>query len=235
MFLASWFSVWYIIYPIILFLIFVGFTYVLSYIRQSAIREINRLLYVKQEFDIYQEFLENKRLKLIFSKGQLQVLRLNGAILGKNDELAKSVIYKTDKMKLKPYERLDFYQKRFSFFVEEGNKKEANISLENLKTLLGKNTKKEATEILEEAKLVYSIYIEHDTSKISVLVEKSELIKEPLTKGINYFRIAKLFHFKSQKSEVKKYLFLAKPFLENTYYEDIVISALKDESILDIK
>lgn len=228
----SEFSYWLVLYPVILFVLFMGLFYFLAVIRKKTVIELETLLYEKQDFKSYQLLLLSRHLKMIFTKAQIEIFRLNGWIFsGVESETNKSIAI-LDLMRLKPYEKLDFFQKRLTFFIEIQNEEQAKVTLDKLHDLLGTNKKPEAITILEEADRIFNVYIKKDVTLIPSLQELAEKTKNKYVQGVCWFRIAKLSHFAKQKSKVDYYLNMAKPALAGTYYEPIIEAALKDHAVL---
>jgi len=229
------FSYWYIIYAVILFLLFIGLTYILSILRKKTLAELHDLLYVKLSFKEYYLLLSNWKLRIIFTKSQLLLLRLEGSMIAGNDRITYSLIHQLDEKRLLPYQKLDFYQKRLTYFVEKQQIDEAKRSLENIQSLLGKNTHEDAKKIVEEANTIYGVYIDHDKKYIQKLNKKAESTTNLIVQGICYFRMAKLFFFESQSKKVDEYLYLAQANLKGTYYEQIIQEALMNHTVLQYK
>lgn len=229
------FSWSYLVYTLFIFLIFIGVRILLNYLRKQTIKQLNNLLYGQENYFLYQELLNNKRLKYIFRKQMLDIMRLNGYLLEGNDKKIVELIEKLDIAKLEPYEKLDYYQKRFSYFVEHRNKEEAKKSLLMLKNLFKKTSNIKVKKLLDEAELIYGIYIKRDTKLINELIEKTKTISDPLIKGITEYRIAKLYYYANNHTEVDYYLAQAKENVLGSYWYPVVIAAQKDHRVLEKK
>lgn len=224
----------YLIYGLIIFLIFVGVRFVLNIIRSRTLKELDILLYQKQNFYLYHELLNNKRLKWVFTKNTILIMHLKGYLLAGDDDLINQTIKKLDQRKLEPYEKLDYYQKRFSYFVSKNNQEEASQSLELLKGLFKKKNEK-TLAIIDEAELIYRIYLLHDTSLIPILIDKANTQNDTIMKGITEYRLAKLYYYANNHKKVDVYLEKAKENVQGTYWYPIVMEALQDHSILALK
>jgi|SRR5690554_2186508 len=225
----------YLLYTLFIFLIFIGVRIVLNYIRKNTIKHLNELLYIKENYFLYQELLNNTRLRLIFRREMIDILKLNGYLLEGNETNIKKMFFKLDNTKLEPYEKLDYYQKRFSYYVEHKDSEEAKKSLLMLKDIFSKAKNQKAISIVEEAELVYDIYILHNTKLIPKLIKKENKINDPIIKGINQYRIAKLYYYENNHKQVDIYLTKALDNVKGTYWYPIIVEAKKDYSILDKK
>lgn len=225
----------YIIYPVILFGIFIGIRIFLFNVKKKTTLELQDLLYRRGQLFLYLELLKNKRLRIAFSKVELKLLKLEGLLALGTDEEVETLIIELDNTKLKKRYKLDFLNKRFTYFVEKNNKKEAKKTYEDLEFLLAKNKHSEAKKILKEAKRVLDIYINRDTSLINTLIVEAKETENQVVKGVNYYRIAKLYYFSKDNKKAREYLQEAKPLVSGTYYEGIISEALKDIKILEVK
>ncbi len=209
--------------------------FLLSYLRKQTSQKITELLYVERNYILYQELLKNKRLRWIYRRVTIELYKLYGYLEEGNDKEALEVINKIEHMKLNRYEHIEFIMKKFSFFISTQDKKRSKQALEQFEAKLDKSKNKVLLDQLNEAKLIYSIYMDKDVSLIETLKEKVEEQTNNIIKGVTYFRIAKLYYFKKELNKVKDYLTIASPLVKGTYYEPIIEEALQNPKILEIK
>ena len=67
------------------------------------------------------------------------------------------------------------------------------------------------------------------------LLEKAENTEHPVLRGVMYYRLAKLAHFKGDAQEREKYLKAAFETLYDTDYGEIIKQALVEPEILETK
>ena len=68
--------------------------------------------------DTYLERLNNnKMLSLVFPRSSMLLFKLDGALAKGDDDTTRQIIAKLDKMCLDPGEKVDYLQKRMSFFI----------------------------------------------------------------------------------------------------------------------
>ena len=225
----------FLVYAVVIFVLFFGLRVILHSIRKRTDRELIELLYVKEQYVLYQELLKNKRLRLIFSKIDIEILKLNGFMVESNDEKIMNQITYIDQLKLNNRQKIDFLSKRFTYFVELGNQNEASLSYVSMKEILERSKKNEASVILDEAKTVLNIYIYKDIRLIPSLLSKAENETNTVVQGVLYYRIAKLYYFAEKPELSREFLFKSQKQLKGTYYEDIIEQALIDLNILNTK
>lgn len=234
--LASFVFDWmYVIYPVILFILFIGLRIILIQMRKKTDLELQRLLYQLKNLFLYEELLKNPRLGLLFTKTEREMLKLNGYMALGSDHMIIKQFSILSNLKLKPKLALDLYHKEFTYYIDAKKYEKALASYHKLKEILSKQKHNHAKTLLEEADLIVSIYIKKDISLIPLLIEKAEKTDHMLVKGVIYYRLAKLSYFAKRLKDVDLYLKRAEPLLKQTTYESIIKQAFKDYHILDTK
>jgi len=209
----------------------------LLYARRVAEDELARLK--RSNISMYLERLENNRyLSLVFRKPVLLLMRLEGYMKIGDDEKIRQLIKQLDNIKLQPRDRVDFLQKRMSYFVSAGEETEARASYKRLADYL-RSVKADEVEtyrsMLSEGEEIIKVYLDKDISYIPKLAEKAGKTEHPVLRGIMYYRLAKLEHYKGDDQQAKKYLEKAAQTLSGTDYEEIIRQARITPEILGVK
>ncbi|MCE5234997.1 MAG: hypothetical protein ABFC62_02165 [Clostridiaceae bacterium] len=209
----------------------------LSRMRVNAEEQLIRLY--RTDLDAYIERLRgNRRLRLVFRKSTLLLYLLDGYMAQGDEENARKAVERLDAMRLSPQERVEFYQKRLSFFAQVQNAAEANKSytlLESYLTRMKAEGTEKYAEMLAEAKNILRIYIDRDVKLIGPLMQKAAGTKNPVLRGVTQYRVAKLAYFKGDMETVEKYLRRAQGNVAGTYYEAVVEAAIADKAVLESK
>ena len=206
-------------------------------VRRQAEQELEGLF--SSNIKLYLERLENnRRLKLIFRKPLMCLYKLDGYLKTGDDEKIKELIRELDTMKLEPRDKVEYLQKRMSFFVSIAEADEARQSYNRLCEYL-RSVKADEVEkyskIISEGEEIVHVYLDKDVNYMGTLRRKLVRTEHPVMKGIIYFRMAKLSHFKGDAEEREKCLKLAAETLKGTDYEEIIRQALISPEILEIK
>lgn len=213
------------------------FMRLMSSAREKAELTLKQLYHT--DIELYMERLENnKRLRLIFRRQLMALYLLDGYMKQGRDEDILRTIGKLDKMKLEPRDKVDYYQKRLSYFVSINNAEEAKKSRDMLVEYLRSVKAMEVEKyriIAEEADTIIGVYIDRDTTMIKKLTRAAAKTKNDVMRGVCQFRIAKLYYFKGDEENCRKFLESAKRNLKDTYYEPVIEEAEKNLSILEIK
>lgn len=223
----------YLIYGIVIFIILISLLLLHNIFKKRIINELNYLLSINS-FDLYFELLKNKRISLFFSKNSLLLFELEGFLHSGENEKVENSIKKLDSKKLKSVDLFLFHQKRFSYYILINNEKESLKSLNVLRNIFKSQTE-ETRKIIEDANIVYQVYIKKNTKLIPKLIYKESIEINPFNKGLIQYKIAKLYYYQNNIDKVKHYLKKADKNLLGTYWDLIIKEALSDPSILLIK
>lgn len=206
-------------------------------LRDHAAQTIVRLLQTDPAL-CAERLKHNRKLKLIFRKPILTLWKLDAYMALGEDAKAAETIKALDRMRLEPHDKLEFYQKRLSYYAAAGNYAEAKASRDSLKAFLRQMKADKIApyaEILSEADLIFGIYIEHNTALIPKLIGRASHTKNDIMRGITQFRIAKLAYFKEDADLMHTYLSRAAKNLHGTWYDAIIEEAMENPSILERK
>jgi hypothetical protein len=226
---------------IISFLVMVLLAFVLIRLtlslRASAEKELAQLQYSNPS--LYLERLQNnRRLTWVFRENEILLMQLDGQMRLGNDVEIQRLIDKLDSQRLLPREKVDYLQKRMSFFTSIGDVAEAKASFEKLETYL-RSVKADEVEkyrvMLEEGEEIIQVYLDKNPDYSSTLQFKLATTTNPIQKGIRLYRLAKLSWFAQDETAARGYLDQAKPLLQGSDYAPIIEQAGKDLSILAIK
>ncbi|MGE4277345.1 MAG: hypothetical protein AB7E30_09275 [Lawsonibacter sp.] len=214
-----------------------GLMRLLLYTRRNAEDELTGLLH--RDTGLYLERLNNNKLfRIIFRRPVLLLYKLDGYMKTGGDEEIRAIIAELDRMKLEPRDRVDYLQKRMSFFVSIGDAEEGKRSFDQLSAYLHATRADEVERyqaMLDEGREIIRVYLDKDTSYMEELLSKANDTEHPVLRGVMYFRLAKLAHFKGDARAREKYLSLATETLSNTDYEVLIKAALDEPEILEIK
>lgn len=230
-------NLWFFVLAAALFALTYLWLLFLSRARANAEEELIRLY--REDLDTYIERLRNnRRLGLVFRKSTLLLYLLDGYMAQGDEENARKAVERLDDLRLSPQERVDFYQKRLSYFAQVQNAEEANKSytlLESYLVHLKAASSEKYAQMLSEASNILRIYIDRDVKLIGPLMQKAAGMKNPVLRGVTQYRIAKLAYFKKDMEMVDKYLRRAQGNVKGTYYEAIVEAAIADKVVLERK
>jgi hypothetical protein len=188
---------------------------------------------------LYAERLQNnRRLTWVFRKNEILLMQLEGQMRLGQDEEIQRLIETLDSKRLLPREKVDYLQKRMSFFASVGDVEEAKTSFEKLETYL-RSVKADEVEryrlMLEEGEEIIQVYLDKNPGYRGTLQSKLAATSNPVQKGIRLYRLAKLSWFAQDESSARSYLAQAKPLLQGSDYAPIIEQAAVDLRLLAIK
>lgn len=220
-------------YLLILIVVAVGVMILLRFAQSAVLRELSTVLYSEDDPDRFLSMLKSRRLRLVLRNSTLALLTFDGYCYAGNAKGVIEAAEKLDRMKLRPSEKLNYMQKAFGYFIASGDGERANGYLNQLDSLLKAEEDPGLKEILVDAKLLYGVYVNRDTSLIDRLTE-IEKRQEGNRKGLTQYRLAKLYHFKGDVEEAGCYLRLAQENLQDTAWLAVVDAAKNNHSLLDV-
>ena len=206
-------------------------------LRTSAEKELAALQYANPA--LYLERLENnRRLTWVFRKNEILLMQLDAQMrLGQDAEI-QHLIERLDGQRLQPREKVDYLQKRMSFYASTGNIAEAKASFEKLSAYLH-SVKADQVEkyrvMIEEGEEIIQVYLEKNPKYRQTLQAKAATTTNPIQKGIRLFRLAKLSWFAEDEAAARGYLAQAKSLLAGSDYAPIIDEAEQNLRILEIK
>ena len=219
-----------ILFPVIIYIVIV----LLNKLRQRTTNELEKILFIQNNPELYLKLLKNPKLKLLYGKGTRLQFELNAYLLTGDDAKTADTIEIMNTVPMTKGQSLEFHQKKLSYYCSLGKKKEAEAALTKIESILAKVKGDHARFILRESRMIFNIYIRHDTGLIAEL-EEAQKNEQGFSRGLTLYRLAKLSFFAQNDKKTQGYLLQAKELLANTAWMDIVESALKDTSILNYK
>lgn len=206
-------------------------------LRASAEKELLKLQYANPTLFL-ERLQKNRRLTWIFRKSEILLMQLDGQMRLGHDAEIQRLIEILDAKRLLPREKVDYLQKRISFFASTGDATEAKASFEKLESYL-RSVKADEVEryrvMLEEGEEIIQVYLNKNPAYRSTLQSKLAGNTNPIQKGIRLYRLAKLSWFAQDETAARVYLDQAKPLLQGSDYTPIIEQAAKDLSLLERK
>lgn len=222
------------IYIIILLTLMLLVIFLLNRLRQRTTNELEKVLYIQNKPELYLELLKNPRLKILYAKSTLLQFELNAYfLLGNNFEIER-IINLLDTMPMAKGQALEYNQKKLSYYCSQGEKRKAQASLNKIEEILSKAKGNHVQAMLKESKLIFDIYINHDTKLIKEL-EQIQSDQQGAIRGLTLYRLAKLCYFDKNNRKAQEYLNEARSLLQGTAWFDIATAAALDMNVLNYK
>lgn len=214
---------------VIVLIIVIIIVFNLELLRRKTTVELNKILYINNNYNLYFQLLKNKKLKLIYMQSTIMMFELDGYLMQGNNEETEKLFDLLDNAILTKGEKLELNQKKLSFYCQKKNDEKAKEAYEKISDLL-KNSKNK--DLIDECKIVYGVYILHDKSLKELLLNKIKNVHNQNT-GLEYYRLAKLEYYDSNNQKAKEYLEIASKQLINTSWSDICNKCLNNLDNLD--
>jgi len=212
---------------IIITILLVIFIFCLFKLRNKTISELNKVLIIDNNPKLYLDLLNNKRLNLLFNKSALDCFRLKGYLMLNDEKNIIKYFDLLDSSKVAKGDKVEYNALKLSYFAKKGNKQKSKEALDEITKLTEKSRIPQTLKLLEDAQIIYRVYIEKDRKLIDELSKELDN-QEGLQKAITLFRIAKLYYFNNNATKAKEKLNEAKPLAKNSTYELIINECLND-------
>lgn len=219
-------------YIVLVTVIIIGILLVLRKLRTLAVAELRRTLYDEHDPVRYLAMLDSRSLPIVLRRGTIELMRLEGLLYTSDTERTRQTIERLAGIRLPRAERLDYLERCLSFYLQTGENDRAVDCYKQIDALLENEPDEQLKQIRNEARLLVDIYVSHDTSLIKTLIEKSKHQRGAML-GITEYRIAKLYHYRKDDTEAKKYLADAAGRLAGTSWQSIISDALADQTVLE--
>ncbi len=200
--------------------------------QKGALTMLAQTLYRDGNVKKYLAMLDSRSLYLVLRKSTLALLRLEGHVRAGDvpGVAADEAVLNT--IKLRPGERLEFYQRVMSFYLSRAEYEKGRNYLGKLENLLEKEPDEKLRAILADARVLVGVYADRDTALIPAL-EGQEKTQSGGQKGLTQYRLAKLCHFGGDETGAAVWLKKAAVNLTNTPWQPIVAAAQKNPRVLD--
>ena len=221
-----------IVYLLVLVAVSLGLILGIRALQKSALAELSQTLYIENDPERYARMLNSRFLFLVLRRGTLALLRLDGALFSGSSDMVREACAKLEGIKLKPEERLNWYQKALSFAAMQADEQQTELYLTRIERFLEKEPDKGLQAVCAEARLLYGVYIKRDTALIPALEDDASAYSGQRL-GIVLYRLAKLYHFAGDDDKAAERLKRAVRNLDNSPWLDVAERALRDPSVLE--
>lgn len=221
-----------VVYLLILVAVSLGLIFGMRALQKAVLAELSRTLYEDNDPDGYSRMLESRLILLVLRRGTVALMRLDGALFSGSPDAVNAACANLEGIKLKPEERLNWYQKALSSAVVHGDGNNAKLYLERIEALLEREPDASLQAVCAEARQLYGVYILRDVSLIGALEKESGSLSGARL-GIVLYRLAKLHHFAGDDANSTSRLKAAIPCLNGSAWLDVAERAMDDLSVLE--
>lgn len=163
------------------------------------------ILLHQQDYDGFDQLVNDKFTRALFPRFNLEYLKLNSLIIqAKSKEIDKS--FKTIfELKMTVPQKQDIYMKAFNYYVGMENKAKSKEMLDVINSFNNE-------EMKEEANVIYDIFILKRSNHLDRMLEEIK-DQDDAVKGITEYLISVQYENIGDKKQASKYLDLSKKHL----------------------
>lgn len=207
----------------------------IAYQRKVTKDLLNRLYKYKKERNrqAFMELANSPIMKIVFSKFNVELMKLNYDLDFGNYDDAKHQFEKFNGMRLNDQNKLALNLRMFHSALEAKDYSLAGAIKEVLIPILKKKQDQQSKLLLGEVIQLDKIYLQKDVSLIDELKDALEESKDDGIKNLLCFRIAKLYHFSQDEGQVDIYLKQAFKYACNEENKRSLEALIKDHKGLD--
>ena len=169
------------------------------------------------------EMLYSKRGKRYFRGHLAKLLQLKAAISTREHEDVRRLIYELNNTRLSSKNYTNYNMDVLGYAVEQ---KDAALGRKVCQALKKYRLNK---RVALEAEQVYDIYLLHKSNHIEELRAFAAKVKNPSSKAMAYFRVAKQYYYLGDEEKCRKYLTMSRNVFANQDWQTIIDEFLEGD------
>lgn len=174
-------------------------------LKRKKFIKLNSLL-IEQNYQQFDSEINSLQTKFFFNKHEKLTFLINRALMTENESEINNLIEVAIKNKM-PNNKLTYLlMGSFNYYISKKNQKQSSMLLNLIK-------KHGNAKIIEEAEIMYSIYILKNDNYLEILLDRIEE-RDVAYRGVDEFLISEIYKNKNEHKLAKKYEDLAKEHLE---------------------
>lgn len=188
---------------IIMVCIITSLLFVLIFIKlkRSQFIKLNTLL-INRDYQKFDLEINSLKTKMLFNKGELTTFLINKALMTENEKEMNELVQEAIKIHLSKNKLIYLLMSTYNYYISKRNEKQATHLLELIK-------EHGNAQIIEEAEIIYSVYILKNDQYLDLLLERLET-RDEVYRGVDEFLISMIYENKKELELAKKYKELSK-------------------------
>lgn len=192
---------------IIMGCIIISLLFVLIFVKskRNQFIKLNSLL-INRDYKGFELAINSFKTKILFNKGELTTFLINKALMTENEKEMNTLIEDAIKMRLSNNKLIYLLMSTYNYYISKRNEKRSTHLLELIK-------EHGNAQIIEEAEIIYSVYILKNDQYLDLLLERLET-RDEVYRGVDEFLISMIYENKKETALAKKYRELSKEHME---------------------
>lgn len=196
--------------------------------RKKFSRELENILRKEQNYEVYRQRLESPEGKRYFKQPAAALMLLDAAISLERKDTVRQLMEQLDTTRMNSTDFINYNMKKLAYGIQIGD---AALAEAGWKVL---HESRFANYVKKEADQLYDIYVLHQSNHIEELETFAAKAKNPSSKAMAYFRLAKQYHYRGDREICTEYLHKAKAVFPDKTWQGMMDEILKgDYSKLD--
>lgn len=195
--------------------------------RKKFKRELQACLETQRSLPAFREMLESTRGRRCVGKKDAGFLLLDAAISLEDEQTARSLFRKLDEVRMNRTEFINYNMKKLAYGIQI---QDPDLAQQGWKCI---HDSRFARYVKREADQLYDIYVLHQANHIEELETFAEKAKNPSSKAMAYYRIARQYDSLSDKKNCMAYIARAREVYTDPTWRDMMDGILKGTCTVD--
>lgn len=174
------------------------------------------------------KLLESADGKRFFKGTKALLLRLDACIQLERQEDIRQLFQQLDSLRMTRSDYIDYNMKKLAYAIQQKDEELATVAWNSLHKF------HQSKYVLREADQLYDIYVCHKSNHIDELKRFAEKARNPSSKAMAYYRIAKQYHYQNERELCVDYLNQSRTVYQQPSWHKVIDPILAgDFSLLD--
>lgn len=191
--------------------------------RKKFNRELENILQREQNYEVYRQMLETPKGKRYFRQPAAALMLLDAAISLEQKETVRQLMEQLDATRMNATDFINYNMKKLAYGIQIGD---AALAEAGWKVL---HESRFANYVKKEADQLYDIYVLHQSNHIEELEEFAAKAKNPSSKAMAYFRLAKQYHYCGDLETCTEYIRRAKSVFPDKTWQGMMDCILQGD------
>ncbi len=191
--------------------------------RKKFSRELENVLRREQNYEAYRQMLESPKGKRYFKQPAATLMLLDTAISLDQEKTARQLMEQLDTTRMNSTDFINYNMKKLAYGIQLGD---AALAEAGWKVL---HESRFASYVKKEADQLYDIYVLHQSNHIEELKQFADKAKNPSSKAMAYFRLAKQYHYRGDRETCTEYVRKAKAVFPDKTWQGMMDGILQGD------
>lgn len=191
--------------------------------RKKFSRELENILQQEQNYEVYRQMLESPKGKRYYKQPAAALMLLDAAISLEQKDTVRQLMEQLDATRMNATDFINYNMKKLAYGIQIGDTALAEAGWKVL------HESRFANYVKKEADQLYDIYVLHQSNHIEELEKFAAKAKNPSSKAMAYFRLAKQYHYRGDRETCAEYVRRAKAVFPDKTWQGMMDGILQGD------